>query len=522
MTQGRRVIRWIERHCVHTNGEWIGQRFRLLVWQKRLILALFAVDPATRLRLYRWALIGVPKKNGKTELAAALALYFLVGDEEPAALVVCAAASDGQADLVFGAAKTMCELSPTLRAVTGGESNNGDGERWESEILVPSSPGAKLVRVAAAGGTLDGQNIHAVICDELHEWITDRQVKTWTILTNGAGARRQPMVLQITTAGWDLEDTVCGQQFTHCERVANGEVDDPTYYVFWQQAPDGADWRDPATWLAANPSYGHTVHEQFFRDQMTKKTRATFERYFLNRWTSTEELWEVADFWADLAEPRCDLDPVLPTTVMIDASRKGDSTAVVAAQRQPSAVLWDVPADERRATHHRTVVKAWIWENPFPPSHPRHATWKVPTFEVEHRCRWLHASFPVATREVEGEVRPGPAYFYDERYFNRSADVLEGDGLCMIEFPQTDGRMCPASQLMFELAVNAELVHDGDTALARHIRNVQPDDRSNGWRISKPRNSRKKIDAAIGVAVAASEAQKPVPRDRVFFAVAGV
>lgn len=85
-----------------------------MAWQKALILALFEINQATGLRRFSWALWGVPKKNGKTELAAALALYFLIGDGEPSPLVACAAASDGQADLVFGAAKTMCEMSPTL------------------------------------------------------------------------------------------------------------------------------------------------------------------------------------------------------------------------------------------------------------------------------------------------------------------------------------------------------------------------------------------------------------------------
>ena len=112
-SQGRRVCQFIEKHCVHTNGQWIGRPFRLLPWQRRLIYELFEVDEGD-LRRHRWALLGIPKKNGKTELSAAIGLYFLLADGEPAPLVVCAAASDEQADLVFGAAKTMVTMSPTL------------------------------------------------------------------------------------------------------------------------------------------------------------------------------------------------------------------------------------------------------------------------------------------------------------------------------------------------------------------------------------------------------------------------
>jgi phage terminase large subunit-like protein len=103
----------VEQYTCFTNGEWIGRPFRLQPWQRRLIYELFEVNDDD-LRRYRWALVGVPKKNGKTELAAALALYFLLGDDEPSPLVVCAAASDEQADLVYGAAKTMVTMSPIL------------------------------------------------------------------------------------------------------------------------------------------------------------------------------------------------------------------------------------------------------------------------------------------------------------------------------------------------------------------------------------------------------------------------
>jgi phage terminase large subunit-like protein len=221
-SRGHYVIKWIEANCVHTNGEWIGRPFRFFDWQKPLVKALFELRP-DGLRRYRWALIGLPKKNGKTELAAALALYLLIGDEEPSPLVVCAAASEEQADLVFGAARTMAEMSPTLSQVT---------ERYEKEILVPSLPGARLRRVAAVAGTNDGQNIHAVVCDELHEWAGPKGEQVWNVLTNGTGARRQPLVLQTTTAGYDLEGTICGRQYLHGKRVQGGEVVVVEFYFY--------------------------------------------------------------------------------------------------------------------------------------------------------------------------------------------------------------------------------------------------------------------------------------------------
>lgn len=481
-TQGKRVCRWIERYCVFTDAEWIGQPFRFQPWQRRLVYELFeANEDGTR--RHRWALIGMPKKNGKTTLAAAIALYLLIGDEEPSPLVACAAASEEQADLVFGAAKTMCEMSLPLKRIT---------ERYDKEIVVPSISGARLIRVAAAVGTNDGKNLHGVICDELHEWAPPKGDNVWNVLTNGIGARRQPLILQITTAGYDLEGTICGQQYTHGRRVQSGEVDDPTYYFWWREAPADADYRDPATWEAANPSYGVTVQAPFFRDQLTKKTEAVFRRYFLNQWTTSEEIWIPETTWDACKAPDLDLDPALPLYVGIDMAHSNDSAAVVCVQRQET----------------RTVVRARVWDNPYPRTHAQHEHWRISPLEVEHHLRDLSARFPVPAADIDGISKAGPAFYYDPAWFSRSAPVLEGDGLAMIEFPQTDARMVPASQTLFQMATEGLLAHDGDPVLKRHVLNAVADHRPRGWRLSKPRGSRRKIDACIALAIGVYGAQE--------------
>ena len=154
-TRGDLVIRFIERYCVHVDGEWLGTPFLLRSWQKDMIREMFRIRP-DGIRRYRWGTIGLPKKSGKTTLAAALGLYFLLADEEPAAMVPVAAASEDQADLVFGAARRMCQLSPRLSALT---------ECYEREILVPSLPGSRMRRVAANAGLNDGLNISACVID---------------------------------------------------------------------------------------------------------------------------------------------------------------------------------------------------------------------------------------------------------------------------------------------------------------------------------------------------------------------
>lgn len=489
-SKGPAVVRWVQQNCVFTNGMWIGQPFRFLTWQKRLIYQLFEIGD-DGLRRYRWCLLGVPKKNGKTELAAALALYLLIADGEPAPLIVCAAASDEQADLVFGAAKRMCELSPTLSLVT---------ERYDKEILVPSIPGAKLKRVAAAAGTNDGQNIFACFADELHEWTGPKGEAVWNVLTNGTGARRQPLIFQTTTAGYDIEGTVCGRQYTYGQKVERGEIDDPHYLFRWYEAPggQGANHRDPAIWEAANPSYGVLVHPEFFEDQLGKKLENVFRRYFLNQWTESETAWLPFGAWDACTTKDLDLDPALPVRIGIDVALRNDSTAVVVAQRQGE----------------RTVLRSRVWSNPYPEGHAQHDEWELNIFEVEQHLMELRAAFPVPATEIDGRLMPGPEFNYDPAYFQRSAQLLEGNGLAMVKYPQHDGYMIPASQGLYQLVVERKIAHDGDPILAAHVAAATADQKPRGWRLTKPKGSRKKIDAVIAAAIAAHRAQEPSPQPR--------
>jgi len=471
-SRGDRVIRFIEQHCVHPDGPWVGQPVRLLEWQKRFLRQLFELDPATGLRRHRWCLLGVPKKNGKTSLAAWVALYLLLADGEPAPLVACAAASEDQADLVFGAARRVCELSPTLRQVT---------ERFEREILVPSSPGARLRRVAAVAGANDGQNIHAVVCDELHEWIGYKGRAVWNVLTNAMGARRQPLVLQITTAGWDME-SVCYEQYVYGQRVRAGEIDDPRYLFVWYAAPEHLDYRDPEAWRIANPSLGVTVHEEFFRDQLAKKSESTFRRYFLNQWVASEETWLPAGAWDACRVEPWEWDPSVPAWIGLDTSVRHDASALVVGQ-------W---------LNGRLHVRARIWEPRMLPGGQPDPDWRIPEDEIEAEIRAL-------CRELRVErIRS------DWAHMRLMAQRLLDDGYPVEEVPQSASRMVPATQVTTELILNQKLAHDGDPAFARHIANAAVRHTADGGvRLTKGQ-AKRPMDAAIALALVCQAATRRV------------
>jgi phage terminase large subunit-like protein len=454
------VCRWIETHCRLTSGGAAGKPFRLLDWQREVIRGVFEIDRATGLRRRRWAYVSTAKKSGKTELAAAAGLYLLIGDEEPDALVVCAAANEDQADLVFDAAKTMCATSPTLSAIT---------ERYDREIVVPSAPGgARLRRVAAVAGANDGMNLHGVICDELHEWTGPKGRSTWDVLTNGIVARKQPLVFQITTAGWD-EETICFEQYDYGRKVAAGELEDPSFFFSCREADKGADHRDPAAWQQANPSYGITVNEDAYRDLLSKKSENVFRRYYLNNWTAAEEAWISPAEW-DACQGHVEIDAETPVFVAVDFGRTRDSSAVVTA-----GFIDD-----------NLHVEARIW-TPRPDEPVRVLEVERYVSEVAQRRRVMQLAF--------------------DRYgFYEAAERLEEEGLLAVVFEQHDRPMAEASTTLFNLIREGRVVHSGDPLLRSHVLAARGVETTSGYRIQKRKIGAKPIDAAVALGMAAQRA----------------
>lgn len=477
-TLGDKVIAWTERHCVYPRGPLIGQPRRWMPWQKAWIRELYRSDLDGNLQ-YRWALLGIPKKNDKSSMLATLAVHHVFGDPyviDPWA--VCAASSDRQADIVFNDAKTICSLSPALHDVS---------LRYRWEIRPKDGPG-KLERVAASKGKLDGKEITYLALDELHEW----DEENWTVLTNGTVGRQRAQIVQISTAGFDLE-TICGKEYEKGRRIEAGEVKNPRYFFKWYAAPEGADYRSPRVWKACNPSYGIIVTKETIQDQLDKAEHpAQFKRYFLNQWTAAESEWLGPGAWSRTAGA-VGLQRNVATYVGWDASTKRDSTAIVAVQ-------WQEVAGERRL-----VVVHMLWERPLLPDGRPDDDWLIPIEDVRHRLREL----------VEyADVR---SIAYDPAFITWVAADLEAEGFPMEEWPQSNARMVPATQATYEAIETGALLHDGDPRFARHIANVVAYQvQSGGQRIGKGKQ-RKEIDLAIALVMAVgamtrAEAEEPEPQ----------
>lgn len=466
LSMGAKVAAWIEEYCVYPSGPMIGQPFRLMPWQREFLNDLYECDENGNLT-YRWALLGVPKGNGKSPLVACDALFHLLGDPyEPDPWVVCSAASDKQADIVFGAAKTICELSPPLREAT---------ERYRWEIRPKGAPG-KMERVAASNGKLDGKIISRLFMDELHEWT----LENWVILQGGARKRRRSQVVQTTTAGFDKE-SVCYREF---EKGQRGDVSN--YLFRWHGAPDGADHRSLDVWRASNPSMGTIITEDMLEDAVANIPESQFRRYHLNQWVDAEEIWLPAGAWDACKVAPFELEVGCPTFVGWDASTKHDSTAVIAAQWRDN----------------RVYIKSKIWERPLDPNNNPIEDWNIPGAEVEAYVRDLWRTY--RAQQIA----------YDPAFITWKAQELNSEGAPMLEFPQSDIRMMSATQVTYDAILNKTIAHDGDPVLARHMRSAMAVQTSRGGqRLTKGKLRRihNMIDGAVALTMAMSQAMLVKP-----------
>lgn len=281
-TGGERVIRFL-RLLKHSKGEWAGQPFEPLPFQQEIIHAIF--DPLTEagVRRIRNGLVFIPRKCGKTTLAAGLGAYMLFCDE-PGGQVVCAANSRDQASLLFNEAANLIESSEVLkeRAVVSRATKRITDKVTRSTFRA----------ISADAPTAHGLDLTCWIYDELHG-APNREL--YDTLATATGARRQPLGLVISTAGFD-KLSILGEVYEHAKRVAADPSLDPSFYSFIAEASDTDAWDDPATWRKANPALGvfRNAEEIALAAQAAKASPGkveSFRRLYLNIWTAAEQAW---------------------------------------------------------------------------------------------------------------------------------------------------------------------------------------------------------------------------------------
>jgi phage terminase large subunit-like protein len=342
----------------HTKGAFAHQRFNLRPWQRRIVRQIFKKRPDGR-RQYRTVLLMLPRKNGKTELAAAIALYGLMADGELGGEVYSAAADRDQASLVFGVAAQMVRNDPALSNECYLVDSQKRIEHWGS--------GSIYRAIAAEAHSKHGFNASMVIYDELHA-APDRRL--YDVLSTSMGARSQPLLLVISTAGYDRH-SILWELYQHAKKVQEHPALDPTFLPLLYEAPMEADWTKYAVWKKANPALGdfrslEEMQQMATRAKEIPAQENTFRRLYLNQWTEQASRWIQMTAWdacqapidrASLRGRRC--------YVGMDLSSTTDLTALVAVF--PDDEGFDVlaqcfvPADRIRERSRRDKVPYDQW-----------------------------------------------------------------------------------------------------------------------------------------------------------------
>jgi phage terminase large subunit-like protein len=330
----------------HTKGRWAGVKFKLADWQREEIIEpLFGTLNADGKRQYRTAYLEVGRKNGKSELAAAIALKLLVADGEQGAEIYGAAADRDQATIVF-------HLNERLKIIDS------------QKRIVDAKSGSVYRAIPADAAGSHGFNASGVIFDEVH---AQPSRELWDVLTTSTSAREQPLVFAITTAGYD-RTSICWELHDYARKVLEGVVCDPTFFAWIRALPEDADWTDERLWKLANPGLGDFRSVDELRDMVNRAKETpglqnTVRRLYFSQWTQSESRWFDMARWRDCGGVIGDLAGQ-SCYGGLDLSSTGDFTSwvmvfddnkVIARSYLPEAAV-------KKRSPMRTQLEVWVRE----------------------------------------------------------------------------------------------------------------------------------------------------------------
>ena len=454
----------------------VGQPVELEPWQCRFMSEALAVDDDGAAVWSSVALV-LPRKNGKTTLLSAVALYELL-ENEGSPEILLAAGSDKQAGRLFDQCASFIKRSPELLERVA-------LREYVGEIARIDAPG-KILRMSSKGETLHGYNPSLVVVDELHTWNTPRLAKAWTALTTAGGARSRTQVFTISTAGEESEraDGILGRLVDGNEERGDVEVDaglrvsrnsgGRTLVYAYGALTDSR--HDVDALMEANPA--SWVKRDYIERQVASPELRDWEilQYHGNVWSSHQDMWLPPRAWEKCRDVSVEVERGAPVVLGFDGSYNGDSTALVGVMLRPDA------------KPHVFLVDAW--ERPV----KAREAWVVPRDEVRKTVEHWMETYNVVELACDP---PG---------WNDTVDAWHdrwGSPPVIAFHTNQPSKMAPASSRFYSAVVNGDLTHDGSKVLARHIGNAVVKETPNGAVIVKDgRKSPRKIDAAVAAVVA--------------------
>ena len=487
------AVNFIQELC-HTKGKWSGKKFELIEWQEQIVRDIFGILKPNGYRQFNMAYVEIPKKCGKSELAAAIALLLCCGDGEERAEVYGCAADRQQASIVFEVAADMVRMCPAL---------NRRVKILASTKRMIYQPTNSFYQVLSAEAySKHGFNIHGVVFDELH---TQPNRKLFDVMTKGSGdARTQPLYFLITTAGNDTE-SICYETHQKALDILEGRKTDPTFYPVIYGAKENEDWTSPEVWKKANPSLGITFDIEKVRTacesaRQNPGEENSFRQLRLNQWVKQSIRWMPMEKW-DACNFEVNPDDLEGRVCYggLDLSSTTDITAFV---------FGFPPTDE----DDKFFVLPYFW---------------IPEDNIDLRVRRDHVQYDKWERQgflqtTEGNVvhygyiekfieKLGEKYNIREIAFDRWGAVqmvqnLEGMGFTVVPFGQGFASMSPPTKELMKLVLEKKIAHGGQPVLRWNMDNIFIRTDPAGNIKADKQKSTEKIDGAVALIMALDRA----------------
>lgn len=491
--KAEKAIKFIE-SLKHTKGEFYNKPFILLPWQKEIIDSMFGTVKENNLRQYKTIYVEIPKKNGKSELAAAIALKCLFADGEMGGEIYSCAADRSQASIVFNVAADMVKQSKIL-------SSRCKIINSQKRIVVYKT-NSFYQAVSAEAPTKHGLNPSCIIFDELH---AQPNRELWDIMTFGSGdARSQPLIFAITTAGNDRR-SIGYEVHQYAVQVRDHIKHDPTFLPILYCADENDDWTDEKVWYKTNPSLETTIRIETVRDlfHVAKENPAQeslFRQLRLNQWVSGTSKWINSPVWDACSEPFDQAELLQqPCYIGLDLSTTTDLSALAAIFPQENGELkvlmrfW-MPEDTiiDRERQDKTKYKQWAKEG--------YIT-LTPGNVIDYD--YIRAEInDLAEQYKIKEVA------FDPWNATQLSTQLQGDGFEMIPIRQGFTSMSPPSKELQKLILSKQLRHNGNPVLRWMADNVAVETDAAGNIKPSKAKSTQRIDGIVAVVMAIDRASR--------------
>ena len=487
------AVDFIECLC-HTKGTWAGKLFKLLDWQEQIIRDLFGIIKPNGYRQFNTAYVEIPKKNGKSELAAAIALLLCCGDGEQRAEIYGCAADRGQATIVFDVAADMVRMCPALEKRC---------KILASQKRILYLPTNSFYQVLSAEAySKHGFNIHGVVFDELH---TQPNRKLFDVMTKGSGdARMQPLYFLITTAGTDT-NSICYETHQKALDIIEGRKNDSTFYPVIYGAGNDEDWTDPKTWKKANPSLGETIGLDKVKAacesaRQNPGEENSFRQLRLNQWVKQAVRWMPMEKWDACAFPA---DPEeLEGRVCyggLDLSSTTDLT---------SFCLVFPPEDDEDKYY--VLPYFWLPEETLPlrvnRDHVPYDVWERQGYIQTTEGNVVHYGFIEKFIEHLGELYNIREIAFDRWGAVQMVQNLEGMGFTVVPMGQGFASMSPPTKELMKLTLEKRIAHGGHPVLRWNMDNIFIRTDPAGNIKADKAKSTEKIDGAIACIMALDRA----------------